>query len=60
MRVAGDAETTRDRLLERGILAGHPLGAFGADFGDALLVCTTEMTTRGQIDALAAALGEKA
>jgi glycine dehydrogenase subunit 1 len=60
VRVGGDAEALRDRLLERGILAGHPLGGFGPGFGDALAVCVTEMTTRAQIDALASAVGGKA
>lgn len=60
VRVKGDAEALRDRLLSRGILAGHPLGAFGPGFGDALLVCVTELTTRVQIDALAAAIGDTA
>lgn len=57
VRVKGDAEAVRDRLLERGILAGHPLGGFGPGFGDALAVCTTELTNRAQIDALAKAIG---
>jgi len=58
VRVRGEAEALRDRLLNDGLVAGHPLGGFGPGFADALAVCTTELTSRAQIDALAAAVGK--
>ena len=48
--------------LERGILAGLPLARAIPDdptLSDALLVCATEVTTRDEIAAFAAALGEE-
>jgi glycine dehydrogenase subunit 1 len=60
VRVRGDAAALRDRLLQDGILAGHPLDGFAAGFGDALAVCVTELTGRAQIDALAAGVGRAA
>ena len=54
-----DAETVHARLLERGVLAGLPLARWYPDdheLRDALLVCATEVTTAGDIEAFAAAL----
>jgi glycine dehydrogenase subunit 1 len=43
-------------LGDAGILPGLPLESFAAERRDQLLVCTTEMTSREQIDRLAEAL----
>jgi glycine dehydrogenase subunit 1 len=57
-----DAAAVHARLLGRGILAGLPLARAIPDdptLSDALLVCATEVTTRDEIAAFAAALGEE-
>jgi glycine dehydrogenase subunit 1 len=55
LRLPRPAAEVRDALVDRGFLAGVPL----ADArGHALLVAVTERRTRGQIDALAAAMAE--
>src|SRR4249919_2302181 len=46
-----------DRVAERGIAAGYPLGREYPEFEDGLLVAITERRTRAQIDELAEALG---
>lgn len=53
-----DAAAVRDRLLEQGILAGLPLGAYYPDLADCLLVAVTEVRTREEIDTFAARLQE--
>jgi glycine dehydrogenase subunit 1 len=56
-----DARLTHRRLLDRGILAGLVLAdAEPGDpsLADGLLVCATEMTTSGEIERFAEALGE--
>jgi glycine dehydrogenase subunit 1 len=61
VRVPGAADV-HARLLERGILAGLPLQRWYPDdpqLADALLLCTTEMTTDAEIGGLAAALREE-
>jgi glycine dehydrogenase subunit 1 len=58
--VRDDAVALRDRLLERGLLAGLPLGRLYPGLENALLVCVTELTTKSQIDALARAMAEAA
>jgi glycine dehydrogenase subunit 1 len=40
------------RLLQKNIVPGFPLGRAYPELGDAVLVCVTETTTRRQIDAL--------
>jgi glycine dehydrogenase subunit 1 len=47
-------------LLERGIVGGYDLGRYAPDLADCLLLCCTEMTTRGEIDRLVAALRDLA
>jgi glycine dehydrogenase subunit 1 len=57
-----DAVRLHRRLLDRGILAGLPLATVlpGAPaLADALLVCTTEVTTASDIDRFAGALAEE-
>jgi glycine dehydrogenase subunit 1 len=46
------------RLAERGILAGYRLGREYAELDDALLLCTTEINTREEIDRLVAGLAD--
>jgi glycine dehydrogenase subunit 1 len=58
--LAGTGRTVRDvdrALRERGIFAGVDVTA-QAGLGEALLVCVTEVHTRGDIDRLADALAE--
>ncbi len=56
-----DAERVHAALLERGVLAGLPLGRWfpdDPDLRDALLVCATELTTDAEIATFANALRE--
>lgn len=50
------AEQLNARLLERNIIGGLPLKKWYPELGNATLWCTTELTTKGQIDAAAAAV----
>jgi glycine dehydrogenase subunit 1 len=57
-----DAAAVHRRLLERGILAGLVVASAVPDepaLRDALLVCATETTTPGEIDAFARALADE-
>ena len=57
-----DAAAVHARLIGRGILAGVPLARVlpdDASLADALLVCTTEVTSPEDIAAFAAALGDE-
>jgi glycine dehydrogenase subunit 1 len=45
-----------ERLREQNLQPGVPLSRFGDGFANQLLVCTTEMNSRAQIDALVAEL----
>jgi len=51
VRVPGIAERAPD-LLERGLLPGLPLERFDPERRDELLVCLTEMSSRGDVDRL--------
>lgn len=51
-----DPATVRDALLEKGILAGLPLGAYYDELSNCLLVAVTETRTKEQIDNFAAEL----
>ena len=56
-----DARTVHRRLIERGFLAGLVLADAEPDdptLADGLLLCTTELTTSGDIARFVAALGE--
>ncbi len=58
-----DAASTHARLLERDVLAGLPLSTWYPDdpaLTDALLLCTTELTTDDDIERLVAGLTEVA
>jgi glycine dehydrogenase subunit 1 len=52
----GGAAAALARAREAGILAGLDLAPYAPELGGALLVCTTELTTRAQIDRLAEVL----
>lgn len=43
-------------LLEKGIIGGYDLGKIQPKLGDCMLLCVTEMNTRGEIDRLAQTL----
>ncbi len=53
-----DADTVTERLLERQIIAGLPLGAYEPSLKHCLLVCATETRTREEIDTFVGALSE--
>ncbi len=50
------ASTVRDALLERGILAGLPLGQYYGGRENQLLVAVTEIRTKDEIDRFASEL----
>ncbi len=54
--LAGPADAALERALERDIVGGLDLAPFAPELGPALLVCTTELASRAQIDALVSAL----
>lgn len=45
-----DASEVRDKLLEKGILAGLPLGEYWPSLKNSLLVAVTEIRTKDEID----------
>jgi glycine dehydrogenase subunit 1 len=51
-----NAVEVRDRLLEKSILAGLPLGEYYPEMDDCLLVAVTEIRTRAEIDRFASEL----
>jgi glycine dehydrogenase subunit 1 len=51
-----DANEVRDAMLEKGILAGLPLGGLYEGMANRLLIAVTEIRTKAQIDAYADAL----
>ena len=51
-----NASEVRDAMLQKGILAGLPLGGYYRGMEDRLLVAVTEIRTKAQIDAYVAAL----
>jgi len=53
----GPAEASLARARDAGVVAGLDLARFAPDLGPSLLVCTTELSTRAQIDQLAEVLG---
>src|SRR4051794_18115060 len=56
VRLEAPVEKVLDRVAERGIAAGYPLGRDYPEFEDGLLVAITERRTKAQIDELAEAL----
>jgi glycine dehydrogenase subunit 1 len=57
VRCPEDPVAINRHLLNAGILGGLPLAPYYPDLGDALLLCVTEQRSKGEIDALVAALG---
>jgi glycine dehydrogenase subunit 1 len=57
LRLEAPVDGVLDHCAERGIAAGYPLGREYPEYEHGLLVAITERRTRGQIDALAEALG---
>jgi len=51
-----DARRRHQRALERGVLAGVPLGQWYPQLADALLMCATEVHTADDVERLAEAL----
>jgi glycine cleavage system P protein (glycine dehydrogenase) subunit 1 len=56
VRVPGSGEAALARALDGGMVGGLDLAPFAPELGPALLVCTTELSTREAIDRLVAAL----
>lgn len=52
LRCPGPVDRIQARLLEQGILAGYALGREYPELADALLLCTTEVNAREEIDRL--------
>jgi len=52
----GSPEAANKALLKKKIIGGLPLGRFYPELADAMLVCATEMTRRGEMDELGQAL----
>jgi glycine dehydrogenase subunit 1 len=52
------AEELTDRLSRRGVVPGLPLSRYYPERSHELLVCVTEMCTKGQIELLARSLEE--
>jgi glycine dehydrogenase subunit 1 len=57
VRCPGPVEELRASLAAQGVLAGYPLGRDYPELEDALLLCTTEVNTRDEIERLVAGLG---
>jgi glycine cleavage system P protein (glycine dehydrogenase) subunit 1 len=56
LRTPYPAEQTQERMLERGILPGLPLGRFIPEMSDALLVSVTELNHPASLDRFLEAL----
>jgi glycine dehydrogenase subunit 1 len=54
--LSGPAEAALSRALEAGLVGGLDLSPYAPDLGPAVLVCTTERSSRTDIDRLVAAL----
>ncbi|MDY6836775.1 MAG: aminomethyl-transferring glycine dehydrogenase subunit GcvPA [Thermodesulfobacteriota bacterium] len=52
VKFPGDLEGVYDRLLEKKIVAGLPLGPYYPELANHLLLCVTETRTREEMDAL--------
>lgn len=58
LSLSKNATEVRDALIEKGILAGLPLGTYYPGMDNELLVAVTEIRTKEQIDTFASALKE--
>jgi glycine dehydrogenase subunit 1 len=52
VRYPGGAEAACDKLLEKNIVGGLPLGSYYPELADCVLVCATETSSRADMDAL--------
>jgi glycine dehydrogenase subunit 1 len=46
-----------EKLRQRGIIGGLPLGKYYPELSDAMLLCVTEKRTKAEIDKLVEVLG---
>jgi len=60
VRCPSPPERIVQKLAEKRVLAGHPLGYYHPDRKDQLLVCVTEIKTKADIDQFGAQLAEAA
>ncbi len=58
LTLPSDATVVRDKLIKKGFLAGLPLGSYYDGMKNDLLIAVTEIRTKAQIDAFAAAMKE--
>jgi glycine dehydrogenase subunit 1 len=58
LQLSKQAVGVRDALLEKGILAGVPLGPHYSGMDNCLLTCVTEVRTKDEIDGFVRAIGE--
>ncbi len=58
INLKSDAEQVVQRLSDKKIFAGIPLGRYYPGMKNSLLVCVTEMTTKSAIDQLSVELGQ--
>jgi glycine dehydrogenase subunit 1 len=58
LRIQGEPERVLERLKEKKILGGFPLGRFFAELNHHLLITVTEMNTKEEIDRWAEVLEE--
>jgi glycine dehydrogenase subunit 1 len=56
----GDPEALNKGLLKKKIIGGLPLGKFYPELADSVLLCATEMSRRGDMDAIGQALAQPA
>jgi len=56
LRLPGDAEAYHRLMAESGVIGGLPLGPHEPGLENCMLICTTEMTRRDDIEALAACI----
>jgi len=56
----GDPEALNKALLKKKIIGGLPLGKFYPELADSVLLCATEMSRRGDMDAIGQALAQPA
>ena len=56
----GDPEAVNKALLEQKIIGGLALGRFYPELGDSMLLCATEMSRKGAMDAVKTAIETKA
>jgi glycine dehydrogenase subunit 1 len=56
VRCPRPAAEVNTRLLDRGIIGGFDLAKYSPELSDCLLLCCTELNTRGEIDQLAMTL----